>query len=56
MYKFTKNAVVRLPHPWRGDSQGQETFLVPPTDKQTRSHDKTPSLPITLSKIKGIEP
>ena len=28
--------VVRLPHPWRGDSEGQETFLVPSADNQTR--------------------
>ena len=30
------NAIVRLPHPWSGDSQGQETFLAPSADKQTR--------------------
>ena len=41
IYKFT-NAIVRLPHPRRGESQGQETF-------------KPPSLPIN-SKVKGIEP
>ena len=33
------NAIVRLPHPWSGDSQGQETILAPSTDKQTRNHD-----------------
>ena len=27
------NAIVRLPHPWSGDSQGQETFLAPSADK-----------------------
>ena len=27
------NAIVRLPHPWRRDSQGQETFLAPSADK-----------------------
>ena len=31
--------VVRLPHPWSGDSQGQETFLAPSADKQTRNYD-----------------
>ena len=31
--------IVRLPHPWSGDSQGQETFLAPSTDKQTRNYD-----------------
>ena len=33
------NAVVRLSHPRRGDSQGQETFLAPSAYKQTRNHD-----------------
>ena len=33
------NAIVRLPHPRSGDSQGQETFLAPSADKQTRNHD-----------------
>ena len=26
------NAIVRLPHPRSGNSQGQETFLAPSTD------------------------
>ena len=30
------DAIVRLPHPWSGDSQGQETFLAPSADKQTQ--------------------
>ena len=30
---------VRLPHPWSGDSQGQETLLAPPANKQTRNYD-----------------
>ena len=42
-----------------GDSQGQETFLAPSADKQTRNYDtrvlKPPSLPINI-KVKGIEP
>ena len=33
------NAIVRLPHPRSRDSQGQETFLAPSADKQTRSYD-----------------
>ena len=37
------NAIVKLPHPRSGDSQGQgqghEAFLAPSPDKQTRSHD-----------------
>ena len=33
------NTIVKLPHPWRGDSQGQETSLVPSADKQTRNYD-----------------
>ena len=31
--------MVRLPHPWSGYSQGQETFLAPSVDKQTRNYD-----------------
>ena len=31
------NAIVRLPHPWSRDSQGQKTFLAPSADKQTRN-------------------
>ena len=33
------DVIVRLPHPRSGDSQGQETFLAPSADKQTRSYD-----------------
>ena len=33
------NAIVRLHHPWNGDTQGQETFLAPSADKQTRNYD-----------------
>ena len=33
------NVIVRLPHPVRGDSQGQETFLTPSADKETRNYD-----------------
>ena len=31
--------IVGLPHPWSGDSQGQETFLAPSADKQTCNYD-----------------
>ena len=55
------NAIVRLPHPQSGDSQGQGTFLAPSADKQTSNYDtrllKPPYLP-SLSinpKVKGIE-
>ena len=33
------SACAYLPHPWSGDSQGQETFLAPSADKQTRNYD-----------------
>ena len=33
------NAIVRLPHPWSGDSQGQEKFLAPSAEKRTQSYD-----------------
>ena len=33
------NAIVRLPHPQRGDSQGQEMFLAPSAYKQIRNHE-----------------
>ena len=33
------NAIVTLPHPRSGDSQGQETFLAATADKQTRNYD-----------------
>ena len=32
------NAIIRLPHPWSGDSQGQETFLAPSADNQNRKY------------------
>ena len=53
------NAIVRLPHPQSGDSQGQETFLAPSADKQTRNYDTRVLKPLSLPinpKIKGIEP
>ena len=33
------DVIVRLPHPRSGDTQGQETFLAPSADKQTRNYD-----------------
>ena len=33
------NAIVRLPHPRSGDSQGQETFLAPSVDKKICNYD-----------------
>ena len=33
------DVIVRLPHSWSADSQGQETFLSPSADKQTRNYD-----------------
>ena len=39
------NAMVRLPHPRSGDSQGQETFLAASADKQTRNYDTECSNP-----------
>ena len=42
LHKFTNlpvDVIVRLPHPRSGDSQGQETFLTPSADKQTRNYD-----------------
>ena len=39
------NAIVRLPHPRSGDSQGQERFLAPSADKQTRNYDISPYQP-----------
>ena len=33
------DVIVRLPHRRNGDSQGQETVLAPPADKQTRNYD-----------------
>ena len=53
------DVIVRLPHPRSGDSQGQEMFLAPSADNQTRNYDirvlKPSPLPIN-PKVKGIEP
>ena len=36
---FQVDVIVRLSHPRTGKSQGQETFLAPSADKQTRDYD-----------------
>ena len=33
------DVIVGLPHPWRGDNQGQERFLARLADKKTRNYD-----------------
>ena len=33
------DVIVRLPHPWSGNSQGRGTFSAPSSDKQTRNYD-----------------
>ena len=51
------NVIVRLPHPRSRDSQGQETFLAPSADKQTRSYHKECSnhhLPLSVLRSKGL--
>ena len=42
IYTYTNllvNAIVRLPYPRSGDSQGQETFSAPSAEKQTCNYD-----------------
>ena len=51
------NVIVRLPHSWSGDSQGQETFLVPSAAKKTCSFDKECSnrhLPLLILRSKRL--
>ena len=51
------NVIVRLPHPWSGDSQGQEMFLAPSADKQTHSYDTECSnhhLPLLILRSMGL--
>ena len=52
------NAIVRLPHPRSGDSQGQKTFLALSAGMQSQNFDtrvlKPPLLPVN-TKLKGIE-
>ena len=62
LYIYTNlpvNVIVRLPHPWSGDMQGQEMFLVLSADKHKQTHNydtvlKPQSHPIN-PKVKGIE-
>ena len=45
-------AIAKLPHPWSGDSQGQETFLAPSADSQTNNYDiECSNLHLSLSTI-----
>ena len=53
------NAIVRLPHPQSGDSQGQETFLTFPADTKTCNYDiecsnHHPSVSTQRSKAWGL--
>ena len=51
------NAIVRLPHPQSGDSQGQETFLASSADKQTHNYDTECSnhhLSLSTRRPKGL--
>ena len=55
------NAIVGLPHPRSGDSQGQEMFLALTADKQTHNYDTEcsnhhPSLSkLSLKRLSGIK-
>ena len=50
------NGIVRLPHPWSGDSEGQETFLTPSADNQTRNYDtECSNLHPSLSALRSKE-
>ena len=51
------NAIIRLPHPWSGDSKGQETFLAPSADKPTRNYDTECSIhqpSLSTQRSKGL--
>ena len=50
------NVIARLPNPRSGNSQGQEMFLAPSADKQTRNYDRVLKLPSPLSilRLKGL--
>ena len=39
MIYICRFTIVRLPHPRSEDSHGQETFLAPSANKQTRNYD-----------------
>ena len=51
------NVIVKLLLPRSGDSQGQEVFLAPSADKQTRNYDTECSdhhLPLSILRPKGL--
>ena len=51
------NVIVKLPHPRSRDTQGQETFLAPSADKQTRNYDTECSnhyLHLSILRSKGL--
>ena len=51
------NVIVKLLLPRSGDSQGQEVFLAPSADKQTRNYDTECSdhhLPLSILRSKGL--
>ena len=51
------NVIVKLLLPRSGDSQGQEVFLAPSADKQTRNYDTECSdhhLPLSVLRSKGL--
>ena len=51
------NVIVKLLLPRSGDSQGQEVFLAPSADKQTRNYDtecSDPHLPLSILRSKGL--
>ena len=51
------DVIVKLLLPRSGDSQGQEVFLAPSADKQTRNYDTECSdhhLPLSILRSKGL--
>ena len=48
------DVIVRLPHLRSGDSQGQETFLAPTADTQTRNYDIECSNHLLTLRPKGL--
>ena len=51
---LARNATVRLSYPRSRDSQGQETFLTPSTDKQIRSYDTNAQATIPPNRHKPL--
>ena len=52
--KWWAIVIVRLPHPWSGNSQGQETFWAPSADKQTRNYDINHHPTLSVLRPKGL--